>query len=77
VAMSIFSPVNWVPWIPWLGVGYVSWDALSTAFGGTRKLLVGFVYLVIYLLASFWQGQVTIVVPEPYLVFSLPPSLEP
>jgi hypothetical protein len=66
--MSILSPVTWVPWIPWLGVGYVSWDALSAALESPSKKLVGFVYLAVYALASFWQGQVTKIAPEPYLV---------
>ena len=73
--MSVFSPVTWVPWIPWLGVGYVSWDALSTALKASNKLFVGSVYLVVYLITSFWQGQVTKVVSEPYLVMSLQSSL--
>ena len=66
--MSTFSPVAIVPWIPWLGVGYICWDALSSAFDSSNKVLVGFVYAAIYILASFWQGQVTKIVPEPYLV---------
>jgi alpha-1,2-glucosyltransferase len=74
--MSIFSPVTWVPWIPWLGVGYVSWDALFSAFGGSSKVLVGSVYAAIYLLASFWQGQVTKIASEPYLVILLKSSRE-
>lgn len=48
----------------------MSWDALSTASESSNKLLLGSIYLAIYLLANFWQGQVTNIVPEPYLVCS-------
>lgn len=72
MASEALNPITWVPYLPWMGVAYIIKEAQSSLFEGPYKLLVSAVYLSIYLIASFWQSQVTRIVPEPYLV--RPPS---
>jgi hypothetical protein len=68
MAYQALNPTTWVPYLPWIGVAYVIKDAQSSFFEGPYKLHATAVYLSIFSIASFWQSQVTKVVPEPYLV---------
>lgn len=68
MANQAWNPTTWVPYLPWIGVAYIINDAQSSLFKGPYKLLIMAAYLAIYTIASFWQGQVTKIVPNPYLV---------
>jgi len=74
--MPLYSPITWVPFLPWAGIAWITWDALSPNLLSSYQLLTVSVYLALYLIASFWHGQVTKLVPAPYLV-RLSPSPTP
>lgn len=63
--------ITWIENIlPWSLVGLVVWDSPFSPNTLFRSVTIatGVAYLSLYLLASFWQRQVTETVPEPYLV---------
>ncbi|CZR62578.1 related to alpha-1,2 glucosyltransferase/transcriptional activator [Phialocephala subalpina] len=64
--------------LPWSLVGLAVWDSPFSPNALFRSVTIttGVVYLSLYLLTSFWQRQVTEIVPEPYLdeVFHIPQS---
>jgi hypothetical protein len=68
MAYEALNPTTWVPYLPWLGVGYIIHDAQSSLLAAPYHLLVTAAYLFIYAVAYFWQRQVTLNVPDPYLV---------
>lgn len=72
MAYEALNPTTWVPYLPWLGVGYIIHDAQSSLLVAPYHLLVTAAHLLVYAVAYIWQHQVTLNVPEPYLV-SLPP----
>ncbi|KAF8851649.1 hypothetical protein BDZ45DRAFT_717315 [Acephala macrosclerotiorum] len=69
--------ITWVENIlPWSLVGLAVWDSPFSPNALFRSVTIAtrVVYLSLYLLASFWQRQVTEIVPDPYLdeVFHIP-----
>ncbi|KAE8450472.1 hypothetical protein EG329_006202 [Mollisiaceae sp. DMI_Dod_QoI] len=69
--------IAWIETIlPWSLAGLAIWDSPFSPNSLFRSVTIttAVVYLLLYLLASFWQSQVTKIVPEPYLdeVFHVP-----